>query len=453
MSEAAISPTTWQAVCLSVPEEFNLFLGGGRGGGKTYCEVLLALRHVEQHGESARVLIVRATHKALTELWDEFEALLQKCYPGTKSNRAERIFRLANGGQVELGELTSPGSYPKYQGRSFTLLIVDDAGTMPPVILKRAMLLKSNLRGPAGVPLRTIVSANPGGVSHAYIHQRYVARAPAFHPFELDGERWVCCPSTLDDNPHLDREAYRRQLRAACGDDEELLKAWETGDWNVNRGSFFAGSLNESVHMLPATFQHRVDWRWAPFIAGDWGSSSPSVVYMVLRAPGGIGPWAKDSVLLVDELATADPNDLSVGLQWPPGMLAEAVREMCGRWDCHPTGVMDDFVGLSDTLIGVFREHHVYVRRPRKKDRVGGWAKMREMLHNAKEKNGRPGLYISERCKYFWQTVPFIPRDELRPEDLNTRSSLDHAADAARYAVLHAHAQRPVGNGFTTGWY
>lgn len=58
-----IAPTPYQARCLAVPETYNLFLGGGRGGGKSYGALLLVLRHVEQYSDRARPLIVRETYK------------------------------------------------------------------------------------------------------------------------------------------------------------------------------------------------------------------------------------------------------------------------------------------------------------------------------------------------------------------------------------------------------
>jgi hypothetical protein len=51
-----------------------------------------------------------------------------------------------------------------------------------------------------------------------------------------------------------------------------------------------------------------------------------------------------------------------------------------------------------------------------------------------------PGLYISERCRYWLETVPFLDRDPRRPEDLDTRGP-DHAADATRYGLLY---ERPT---------
>jgi hypothetical protein len=79
-------------------------------------------------------------------------------------------------------------------------------------------------------------------------------------------------------------------------------------------------------------------------------------------------------------------------------------------------------------------DHGVMLRRP-KKGRVAGWATMRQLLSNAKERNGKPGMWVTARCKYFWATVPFVQRDDTRPEDILTTGP-DHAADAARYAAM-----------------
>ena len=144
-----------------------------------------------------------------------------------------------------------------------------------------------------------------------------------------------------------------------------------------------------------------------------------------------------DEFILLDEVHTASPDDPNQGLGWPPGMLAEAIIEMGERWGVKSIrGVGDDAYGIDDSLLEVFRrDYHIYLNKPAKQ-RVSGWQKMRELLHNAKDRNGKPGLYVNARCRYWWETVPFLPRDPLRPEDVDTKAA-DHAADACRYGCTH----------------
>jgi hypothetical protein len=182
---------------------------------------------------------------------------------------------------------------------------------------------------------------------------------------------------------------------------------------------------------------------WHPFIAMDWGSAAPAVVYVCLRAPGDIGPWPKDSIILLDELSTALPDDPNVGMGWPPGMLAEAINEMCRRWNVRPEGVGDDAYGLDESLLSLFKRYGIHLQKP-KKERIAGWSKMRNMLASARERDGRPGLWISARCRYFWETAPFVQRDAHRPEDIDTHGP-DHALDAVRYAVMHEPRRTRIG--------
>ncbi len=38
-------------------------------------------------------------------------------------------------------------------------------------------------------------------------------------------------------------------------------------------------------------------------------------------------------------------------------------------------------------------------------------------------------------CEYWWATVPSLPRDPRRSDDVDSRAA-DHAADACRYAIV-----------------
>lgn len=432
----------FQQRIMLLPEELDVFCGGGRGGGKSYGLALLCLRHVEQYQEKARILYLRRTYKGLAD----FELICRELYgtvygSAARYNAAEHVWRFPNGGYLELGQLETHADYTKYQGRSFTLLIVDEAGQYPnPDLLD---LMRSNLRGPKDMPIRMIVAANPGGPGHYWLAKRYVFTTAPWKPFlETKSKRqWVYAPSTFDSNRFIDTDQYRDQLESACPDDPELLRAWMTGDWAVNRGAYFASVLDESRNAVDP-WNHIPD-TWETWLAHDFGSSAPSATYIFAQSPGGEGPdgkfYPRGSLVLVDELVTAKRDNPNAGLGWTVPVLAEEIVEMCKRWDIRPYGVADDAIfakggHAAGSIADEFQRCRVSFRPARKADRITGWNIMRRLLADA-GKLDKPGLYISRGCSYLWETLPTLARDQKRVEDLDSTGP-DHGADAVRYGCL-----------------
>lgn len=431
----------FQQRLLSAPEELDVFCGGGRGGGKSYGLALLALRHAEQYGERARILYIRKSYAGLRD----FELLTRELFgmiygTGARYNASEHIWRLPSGAYLELAQLESHSDYAKFQGRSFTLLLIDEAGQYASADLLD--MLRSNLRGPKNIPIRVVVSANPGGPGHHWLAKRYVFQvAGPWKPFHEPRSKrtWIYAPSTFDKNQFIDREQYRDQLESACPSDPELLRAWLYGDWAVNRGAYFAACLDERRNAVEP-------WgnapEWDCWIAHDFGSSAPSVTYMMALSPGAEheGVWyPRDSVVVFDELAAARKDNPNKGLDWTASTTAEAILEMCNRWGVKAQGVADDACFArtghgSGSIAQEFARKGVSFNPAKKADRITGWQFMRRMLSDA-GKLDVPGLYVSRGCEYFWQTVPTLARDQKRVEDLDS-SGPDHAADAMRYGLM-----------------
>ena len=437
-------------VCL-VPEDYDVFLGGGRGGSKSFTMLALALRHCTQHGSKARVLYIRKTYKGLADFenitMDVFGQLFGK---KARYNGTEHVWRLPNGGYIELGQLESARGYEKYQGRSFTLLLVDEAGQYPtPELLDR---LRSNMRGDKSIPIRVVIGANPGGAGHHWLAKRYVFKSKPWTPFsdEQSGRQWVYAPSTYRDNPFIDQAQYIKQLEASCPTDKELLRAWLEGDWAVARGAYFASVIDEKRNAIdPLTIipERKDGWnresnKWEHWLAHDYGSSAPSATYIMLESPGGhIGEqyFPKDSILVIDELVTSDPVALNEGLGYTVPHLAELIKQMAKKWNISTKGVADDAIfsnhgSSAGSIANEFTRAGVFFRRANKSDRKSGWERMRRMLEDA-GKPDKPGLYIARNCEYFWATVPYLGRDPRNAEDLDTRQP-DHSADAIRYGLL-----------------
>lgn len=416
-------------------------MGGGRGGGKSWALALLALRHAEQYRERARVLYLRQSYKGMAD----FELILRELFGmvygvDARYNAAEHIWRLPGGAYIELGQLESAADYTKYQGRSFTLLLVDEAGqyAMPDLL----DMMRSNLRGSRDIPIRVVVAANPGGPGHHWLARRYVFKAEPWKPFHEDKSRrtWVYAPSTFAGNDLIDREQYREQLEAACPEDPELLRAWVEGDWSVARGAYFAACLEESRNAVEPW--SAIPRGWETWLAHDFGSTAPSVTYICARSPGESvnGRWyPRDSIVLVDELAAVRRDNLNMGLGWTAAITGEAIVELCKRWKVRPEGVADDACFAktghgSGSIADEFARVGVRFYPAKKADRISGWQLMRRMLADA-GKPDVPGLYVSRGCEYFWATVPYLARDTKRVEDVDS-SGPDHAADACRYGLL-----------------
>ena len=438
----------WQSQAMTVPESIDLFLGGGRGGGKSRFLAALFLRHCEQHKDRARCLVVRRSFPGLQDLESEFRSFFYDVYGNTaKYDQQKHLFTLPNGATIRMDQMEREADFLKFQGKSFSHIAVDEAGQWStPALIDR---LRSSLRAPEGIPTRFILLANPGGTGHAWLAQRYALQQPWLpYTCSATNTEFVTVRSTYRDNPFIDRDKYERQLMASCATDPELAKAWLDGDWSVIRGAFFAGVLDENrVRVEPWQF---IPQGWGAYLAHDFGVAAPSVTYLCAESQGGEGPdgcyYPRGSIILVDEFASVLEDDLNRGLGMTVPELAQRIVDMCDRWGVRANGVADDAIfnrtgSQSGSISNEFRRSGVHFRRAHKGSRQSGWEIMRRLLSDAGSID-KPGLYVSRHCRYWWLTVPTLPRDPRHPEDLDSTAP-DHAADACRYALTH---KKPILN-------
>lgn len=267
--------------------------------------------------------------------------------------------------------------------------------------------------------------------------------------------RWVYAPSTFAGNSLIDRAQYREQLESSCPDDPELLRAWLDGDWAISRGAYFASCLEESRNAVDPWEELPNDPGWEHYLAHDFGSSAPSVTYLIARSPGASHEskfYPNGSLILVDELAAVSRSNLNLGLGWTAAITAEAIRrDLCAPWDADPYGVADDAcfarIGSSNgSIADEFNTAGVCFQPARKADRISGWQLMKRLLSDA-GKPDKPGLYVSRDCDYWWSTVPYLSHDVKRREDLDTHGP-DHGADACRYGLM----AETVARGLSMSW-
>lgn len=447
MATEALQMNPFQARLMTVPEEFDLFLGGGRGGGKSWAMAFLALRHCEQYGHRARVLYLRKTYKGLADFELTCRELFGRVYGGVaRYNAAEHVWTMPNGAYMELNQIESMADYDKVQGRSFTLLMVDEVGQYPD--LSMIDRLRSNLRGWQKIPLRVVWAGNPGGLSHQALAKRFVFVAAPWMPFvDTVSKRMVVhCPSTFAGNCMIDRENYAESLRASCADDSELYRSWSEGDWTALVSGAFSECLDEKRNCVDPwkTLPDRADG-WSFYLAHDWGSAAPSYTALVSQSSG--AEWEGryypyGSYIIIDEAVTNKPGSLTQGQNYNVTQTVGLIRAMCERWKlpveslrCYADdAVFSNHGSNAGSIAAELRRAGLQgIERAGKKDRRSGFVRVKNLLA-ASGSLDRAGLYVSRACTYWWSTVPFLSRDPKQPESVDG-SGPDHAADATAYAV------------------
>lgn len=444
MTTETIRPTPFQARVLSVPEDHFIFLGGGRGGGKSFALQLLILRHCDQYRNRARVLVTRRRLKSLMQFADELRGLMRSAYGGGFSyNQNDNVFRLPNGASVALTHCESNAALQDtVQGSTFSLIVIDEAGEGPPLPVIDALAL--TLRAP-GVPLRLVLAGNPGGANHSALAERYVTGRDPWAPFEFADVRWVYAPSTVDDNPHLPL-AYRRNFEVLKHTDPALYRAHRLGDWSAIVGDYFGGVWQPGRAIID---HHAVppDCFASLRLSIDWGSAAPCatvlggrLAYDVRLPDDRVMP--KGAWVIYDEHAEVDPKNIARGSGKTPSQIAPALHAMAARNRVRARGVIDAAAeartaGRAEASIAdLFRAAGVRVTPARKGARVPRFEVLKQLMAAGE-------FFVAERCRYWLATVPSLPRDPRNPEDVDT-SANDHALDATSYLIAGATAGRVV---------
>lgn len=334
-----------------------------------------------------------------------------------------------------------------------TWMSFDELGNWPspkPIDKLRACLRS----GDAPIPKSFRASGNPGGIGHNWVKARYIDPAPPFKPFfDAEAETWrVFIPSTLDDNPALllNDPDYWKRVKASTAGDEALEKAWRWGDWDIVAGGMFDDLWRRDIHVIKP---FSIPPSWTIDRSFDWGSS----------APFSVGWWAESD-------GTKAPN----GRHYPPGTLFR-INEWYG-WNERPNeglkmlateiakGIKEREAemgiaakpGPADSSI-FDAENGVCIADDMAKfgvkwtaadkspgSRKTGWERIRKYLKACipeRDANGnplpmeQPGLFVFEQCAQFIRTVPVLPRDQNKRDDVDTKAE-DHCGDESRYRVM-----------------
>lgn len=414
-----------QSMLLDCPIEDVLY-GGARFGGKTDGLLGDFAQHAGQYGKDARGIFFRRTlHPELEDVIRRSREIYGPC--GWTYNANEHEWTAPNGASLRLRYLENDGDAGLYIGHAYTWMAVDQLEQWPhsaPIDQ-----LWGSLRSAAGVPCYRRCTANPP--APAWVKQRYIDPAPPLTPFTYAPVtdrpdlqiHAIFIPATLEDNPYAKNDP-RYEARLAAVGDERRFQAWRYGRWDIMVGQVFE-EWRADVHILDR-FQKPPYWTQAGGM--DWGYRAPGAFYLAACGPDG-------DVVIHREMAFREQTGLDVGraigwicreegeieyiagdeqMWYKTGSSAPTIAEEVqnGIWEAY-----GDDRSRAPRLIEATHGRGSRLTKLQVLHRYLKWTQS----HDGKVPPwGRPRLKFTRQCAYAIRTIPALPYDPRKPEDVDT---------------------------------
>lgn len=436
---------------------FETLYEGTRGPGKTNALLMDYCQHVGRgHGKAWRGILFRQSYPALADVVAKSQEWIPKAFPTARFNESSHTWKFPDGEELLLRYMEKPKDYWSYHGHEYPWIGWDELTNWPD--LKCYDVMKSCCRSSKpGVPRKYRASANPFGPGHHAVKARFVDAAPrgVVVTDERGGQR-VTLHGHWSENRFLmaNDPEYIDRILQATDDDPDQQSAWVDGNWDVAAGTFFGAVWSRKHHVL-APFDIPSSWRIDR--AFDWGSSKPFSVgwwaesdgtHAMLRNPktGEVAArhFARGSLFRIGEWYGCQPGKPNTGIDLTSAEIARGILErQKARWPGRailPGPADSSIYDVTDghCIADGFTKAGVLWKTANKGQgsRKNGWQLMRDRFKASKKRPlEEPGLYVFSNCLDFIRTVPMMPRDEVKRDDVDTDAE-DHIGDEARYRVL-----------------
>jgi hypothetical protein len=243
-----------QEAFLAIEAEEALY-GGAARGGKSDALLMAALQFVEVPGYSAIIFrrISPDLHGADGLVPRSKEWLTPVL--GDRAWNGDRLsWTFPSGATLRFGHMQYEDDVFKFQGHAYQFIGFDE---LTHFTERQYRYMFSRMSKPSEgplsqVPLRMRSSSNPGGPGHRWVKRRLIDRLhdpedPQDSP-QRAAQR-VFIPAKVDDNPSIDRDAYKRQLGHL---EPEIRAQLLNGDWNARQPGdwFFEDGHLDAVEAL-----------------------------------------------------------------------------------------------------------------------------------------------------------------------------------------------------------
>ena len=428
-----------QQALFLIAAEREVFYGGAAGGGKSAALLMATLRHVDQPGYAA--LLLRRSFPQLSQP-GMLIPLSQRWLGGSDAiwNGGRSEWSFPSGAIIRFGHVQDEDAVFNYQGGAYQFVGFDELTQFTPAMYeyisfsraRRDMQLER-----AGVTVQIRSTANPGGVGHQWVKQRFVDEDT-----RTAGSLFI--PARVVDNPGLDVADYSESL-SHLG--EILRRQLLDGDWGAFEGAAYP-DFNPHIHVIEP---FEIPEPWERFESVDPGTTNPCCwLHWAVDYDGNL---VTTDELYVDEPVPHLPSDVIPLLQarrtvwWPeqarPVAYADPAAFAAGpatKWG-RPPSFADEFSRVGVPLVKA------------NNDRVAGYVRLAQLLrpdpahafpdwHPRHGKLGAPHWFITKSCSHLIEQMQGAPLETLgepHPGEAVSRKwegPWGHAHAAARYGSL-----------------
>lgn len=464
---------------------------GARGPGKTVTQLMRFLRHVGKgYGQFWRGVIFDLEFDHLGGLVAESKKWFGKFGDGAKFYESTSAYKWVwpTGEELLFRHVKKIADYEGFHGHEYPFLgwneltkhasseLYDkfmsvNRSSFDPILNtpkndKGEYLTPNGLPLPP-IPLEVFSTTNPNGPGHNWVKRRFINVAPRgtvvrtsveiYNPQTEQNETvvrtQVAIFGSYRENKYLP-PGYVAELESIK--DPNLRKAWLYGDWDVTAGGALDDLWQSHLHVVP---RFVVPASWRIDRAFDWGSSHPFSVGWWAEANG-----EEAQIIVGDEVYSfcPQPGSLIQIFEWygatevgtnkglklsapdvAQGIIDREVSMMANGWiSTQP------WPGPADNQIRDVREADVDTIEAKMSKKGVRWIEsdkspgsrrnglqlIRDRLEAA-VKNEGPGIYFMANCVASIETLPTLPRDKEKIDDVDT-SAEDHCYDMVRYRVL-----------------